>query len=78
MPGLQKTTHLGDSLAIQTHDNSAHGFISMVNVEVDLQGVSSCSRAMGTNVKYLVSDLGTTRFLLCIFSLDQREADCKD
>lgn len=33
---------------------------------------------MGTTVRYLVGDLGTTRFLLSIFGLDQREADRKD
>jgi hypothetical protein len=33
---------------------------------------------MENSVRYLVGDLGTTRFLLSIFGLDQREADRKD
>jgi hypothetical protein len=51
----------------------------MVNIEEDLQqSISIGSRTMETFVGYLVGDLGTTRFLLGIFGLDQGEADRKD
>lgn len=32
----RQTTHLGDSLAVQTHHNAAKGLIAMLDVKVDL------------------------------------------
>jgi hypothetical protein len=42
----RQTTHLGNSLAVQTHHNAAKGLIAMLDVEVDLiETISIVSRS---------------------------------